>query len=149
MRKYELTINEKAFSIAVKSFSAKEAELEVNGKPYKVRVDEIISDSPMPLPASRRPAPGATAPRASAPTPAASAPTASGGAGSVTAPIPGLILEVHVKVGDTVTAGQGVLKMEAMKMENVINATVGGSVTAILVKPGDTVTQGQELMIVG
>jgi biotin carboxyl carrier protein len=66
----------------------------------------------------------------------------------VTAPIPGSILSVYVKVGDTVAAGEPLLKMEAMKMENEINARIGGTVTAVNVQEGDSVSQGQELVLV-
>jgi glutaconyl-CoA/methylmalonyl-CoA decarboxylase subunit gamma len=149
MRKYDLTINDKAFSVTVKSFSTEAAELEVNGATYRVRVDQIIADTRRPIP-TKRPA-GSTSPVRAA-GPAAAAPTAApvaGGAGSLTAPIPGQILAVFVKVGENVTAGQPVLKMEAMKMENVINAHVGGTVSAVQVAPGDAVSQGQELIIIG
>ncbi|MBT4091015.1 MAG: biotin/lipoyl-binding protein, partial [Deltaproteobacteria bacterium] len=65
------------------------------------------------------------------------------------APIPGSILEVLVKEGDQVEAGQTVVKMEAMKMENDINATSSGTIKSIQVSVGDAVSQGQALVEIG
>ena len=89
-----------------------------------------------------KPAPAAPAPVA-APAPAPSAPA---GAKTVTAPLPGTITKVTVKVGDTVNAGDTVLLMEAMKMENNITAEFGGTVKAILVDTGAQVQSGQALV---
>ncbi|MBR4129421.1 MAG: biotin/lipoyl-binding protein [Bacteroidaceae bacterium] len=89
-----------------------------------------------------KPAPAAPAPVA-APAPAPSAPA---GAKTVTAPLPGTITKVTVKVGDTVNAGDTVLLMEAMKMENNITAEFGGTVKAILVETGNQVQSGQALV---
>ena len=89
-----------------------------------------------------KPAPAAPAPVA-APAPAPAAPA---GAKTVTAPLPGTITKVTVKVGDTVNAGDTVLLMEAMKMENNITAEFGGTVKAILVETGNQVQSGQALV---
>ena len=74
------------------------------------------------------------------------APAAPAGAKTVTAPLPGTITKVTVKVGDTVNAGDTVLLMEAMKMENNITAEFGGTVKAILVETGNQVQSGQALV---
>ena len=78
--------------------------------------------------------------------PAPAAPAAPAGAKTVTAPLPGTITKVTVKVGDTVNAGDTVLLMEAMKMENNITAEFGGTVKAILVDTGAQVQSGQALV---
>ena len=92
------------------------------------------------------PAPKA-APAASAPVAApVSAPAPAAGAKTVTAPLPGSITKVSVKVGDTVAAGDTVLMMEAMKMENSITAEFAGTVKAVLCKEGDQVQSGQDLV---
>lgn len=62
------------------------------------------------------------------------------------APMPGLIVRVHVKPGDTVEAGQGVVVMEAMKMENELRTTSGGVVRNVLVQPGTAVEKGALLV---
>ena len=106
---------------------------------------EMVADvvaAPVAAPAPKAapaPAPAASAPVAAAPAPAA-------GAKTVTAPLPGSITKVSVKVGDTVAAGDTVLMMEAMKMENSITAEFAGTVKAILCKEGDQVQSGQALV---
>lgn len=88
-----------------------------------------------------KPAPVAPAPVA-APAPAA----APAGAKTVTAPLPGTITKINVMVGDSVGAGDTVLLMEAMKMENNITAEFAGTVKAILVESGNQVQSGQALV---
>ncbi len=69
--------------------------------------------------------------------------------GVIRAPMPGLVLRVAVAVGDTVSAGQGVLVLEAMKMENELKAAAPGVVTGILVQAGVAVEKGQPLVQMG
>lgn len=64
----------------------------------------------------------------------------------VTAPMPGMIVRVHVRVGETVSQGQGVIAMEAMKMENELRAATAGTVKAILVQAGQAVEKGTVLV---
>ncbi len=157
MQKYEVTINQKDYSVLVKKFTKEDAELEINGKTYSVKLDgpiQTISSggqqvvapaavAPLPIQA---PAPVAVnTQQPSAPQPVA----ATGGGDAVTAPIPGSVLEILVKVGDSVEAGQTVIKMEAMKMENDINATSSGTIKSIQVSVGDAVSQGQALVEIG
>ncbi|MGQ9559786.1 MAG: acetyl-CoA carboxylase biotin carboxyl carrier protein subunit [Candidatus Oleimicrobiaceae bacterium] len=69
--------------------------------------------------------------------------------GTLRAPMPGLIVEVRVKVGDVVQRGQGVLVMEAMKMENELRAPCPGRVKEVRVAPRETVEQDQILLVFG
>ncbi|MPN31879.1 2-oxoglutarate carboxylase large subunit [bioreactor metagenome] len=86
---------------------------------------------------------------APAPAPAAApAPAVPAGAGSITAPMPGKVLKILVAQGAAVTAGQLVIILEAMKMENEIFTTVAGSVSQICCKEGDTVSTGDTLLVV-
>ena len=106
---------------------------------------EMVADvvaAPVAAPAPK--AAPASAPVAAPVAPVAAAPAA--GAKSVTAPLPGSITKISVKVGDTVAAGDTVLMMEAMKMENSITAEFAGTVKAILCKEGDQVQSGQALV---
>lgn len=110
--------------------------IKVNGTQYQVEVDEISSGSD----AS---APQAAAPASNNATPAASAPA---GGYTVTAPMPGTILNVNVSVGDVVKRGQVLLILEAMKMENEIVAPVDGRVASINVDKGKSVNAGDVLV---
>jgi biotin carboxyl carrier protein len=148
MRKYELTLNGKSFCIELLDLGAEEATFDVNGREIAVTIDrvaEVFSHG------EENRTSGNYAPRSPAPAPPKNTPASASGAaepGRITAPIPGSILTVYVKVGDTVAAGEPLLKMEAMKMENEINARTGGTVTAVSVQEGDSVSQGQELVLV-
>jgi pyruvate carboxylase subunit B len=62
------------------------------------------------------------------------------------APMPGLIVRVNVQVGDQVQAGQGIVVMEAMKMENELRTTAAGKVKSVLAKPGTAVEKGALLV---
>ena len=149
MKKYELTIKGKKFDVEVKDFGGATAKVAVNGNEYDVDITykggEAVAFTPAaPRPAAARPA-AAPAPAA---TPAAS-PAGDVSGNNVVAPMPGLIMKVLVKVGDTVTAGQKVMTMEAMKMENDINSGTAGTVKAVLVKEGDNVKEHQPLVTIG
>ncbi len=113
--------------------------INVNGKSYEVLVEEITGGAPVAAPVAAAPA--------AAPAPVA-APAASGSAGavSVTAPMPGTVLSVKVKVGDSVKAGQAVAVLEAMKMENEIAAAQDGVIASVNVSQGDSVNTGDVLV---
>ncbi len=119
----------------------KEYTITVNGVAYDVTVDEKGNGGTSAAPAA--PAAKAAAPAAT-PVPAQKAPQA--GNISVTAPMPGKVLAVKVKVGDSVTSGAPVLVLEAMKMENDIVAPKDGKVVAVNVKAGDSVESGAVLV---
>ncbi len=133
---------------------AKQLKITVDGKTYDVVVEDVTEDAGStmyPQPGMRMAAPvSAPAPAAApAPAPAPAAAPAAAGAGDKVSPLGGVILEVSVKVGDAVTAGQQLAVIEAMKMKQVIASDHAGSVTAIHVKVGDTVDSGQPLMTIG
>lgn len=134
----------------------KKFNIKVNGTAYEVEVEELGSCGCGPAPKAAPPAPkAAPAPAAPAPAPAAPAPAAgpsvSAGAGEtpVAAPMPGKVLDVKVSVGQSVTEGQVVLILEAMKMQNEIPAPCAGTVKAINVSAGGTVNAGDQMIIIG
>lgn len=120
----------------------KRYNITVNGKAYDVAVEEIGADAAAPVAA----APAAPAP-APAAAPAAAAPVADGT--KVTAPMPGNVLDIKVNVGDTVTAGQAICVLEAMKMENDINAPVAGKILSINTTKGSQVDTGAVIAVIG
>ena len=144
MKKYELTIKGKKFDVEVKDFGGATAKVAVNGNEYDVDITYKGGEPVAFTPAAPRPA--AARPAAAAP---AAAPAGDVSGNNVVAPMPGLIMKVLVKVGDTVTAGQKVMTMEAMKMENDINSGTAGTVKAVLVKEGDNVKEHQPLVTIG
>lgn len=127
----------------------------LNGKVYEVEVEKgeavIQAEYEAALPAAPAAAPAApvAAPapvQAQAPTvPAASAPAASAGAGTVLSPLPGNINEIRFSAGQTVKAGDVVIILEAMKMENEIVAPKAGTLTKIHVQKGAVVNTGDPL----
>ena len=126
----------------------KKYNITVNGTTYAVEVEEL-GGAPSAAPVAAAPAapaaPAAAAPAAPAAAPKA-APAPAGGAGALTAPMPGTVLDIKVAEGAAVTAGQVVLILEAMKMENEITAPADGTVASIPVTKGASVNSGDTLM---
>lgn len=122
----------------------KRFNITVNGKAYDVAVEELDASSAPAAPAAAAPA------AAPAPAPAAPAAASAAGAGEkVTAPMPGTILDVKVAVGDSVTKGQVIMVLEAMKMENDIVASCDGKITSVLTSKGSSVNSGDALATIG
>ncbi|MBQ5967658.1 MAG: biotin/lipoyl-binding protein [Clostridiales bacterium] len=122
-------------------------KITLNGKAYEIEVEEISESEAKSASSEKAPvaAPVAKTAPAAAPAAKSSAVPVSGGAGSVNAPMPGTILRVNKNVGDSVNAGESVVVLEAMKMENDINSPKAGVVKALYVNKGDTVASGQVL----
>ena len=147
MKTYRFKINGNDYEVAINSVEGKNASVTVNGTAYQVELEEVPA-APVQAPVA---APAASAPAQSpAPAPAApAAPAAAAGSGkAVTSPLPGVIIAVKVNVGDKVKAGQEVAVLEAMKMENSIEATQDGTVTAINVAKGDSVLEGAPIVTI-
>ncbi len=118
--------------------------VEVNGKRFSVRL--WLPDAPG---GGGGASGGVGARRTPRPRQAASGSTGGAGDGVISAPMQGTIVKVLVTEGDEVEAGQGLLVLEAMKMENHINALGAGTVKEIRVGPGDTVGPGDVLLVIG
>lgn len=168
MGKYNFRINGQDYQVDVNSVEGGIADVTVNGTDYKVELADAV---PAPAQQAARPAPQTVSTGAPAVTPQATAPaaqtaaqapqataqaaqtaTASAPQGKgevVTAPLPGVILDIKVKVGDVVKAGQTVAVLEAMKMENEIEATASGTVTAVNAGKGDSVLEGAAIITIG
>lgn len=108
-------------------------KVNVNGTDYEITIELMDANAPAQAPAASAPA--------AAPAPA----QAPAGGETVTCPMPGSILAVNVNVGDTVSEGQVLMVLEAMKMENEIMAPCAGKITGINVTKGATVESGAVL----
>lgn len=130
----------------------KKYNINVNGKMYQVEVEEVGNfgaSNAAPV-AQSAPAPVA-APTAASPAPAPqAAPTSSGPvAGAMSAPMPGTILDIKVSVGQSVKAGDILIILEAMKMENEIVAPTDGKIVQIHTSKGSAVSTGDALITLG
>ena len=114
----------------------------VNGVAYNVTVEEGTGTAAASAPVAAAPT-AAPAPAAAPVAPAA--PAGAAGSVTVTAPMPGNILDVKVKAGDSVKAGDTLLILEAMKMENEISAPQDGTIASVNVRKGDVVNSGDLL----
>ncbi len=146
MNEYEYEINGRNYKVIVEDvLDGDSAVLQVNGETYQV---SILSQPAQAAPSAAPQAAATASPVAAPPPKAAPKPAApsAGGGGAVTAPMPGTVLKILVNVGDAVTAGQTVMVIEAMKMENEIKANSTGNVSKILVSSGDNVAAGAPLI---
>ena len=161
MKEYKYKINGNEYNVAIIDLEGDKAAVEVNGVSYQVDILTEGYTAPAPRPAAKpaaAPAPApAAAPAAPAPAPQPIAPAApaaepaapAGKGTAVQSPLPGVILDIKVAVGDQVKAGQTVAILEAMKMENNINAECDGVITAIKVSKGDNILEGSDIVIIG
>ena len=132
--KYKITLNDRVYEVEVERGVAQVTN----------EYDYVAPAAPAPVAVA---APVAAAPVA-APK-AAPAPVAAAAGEKVSAPMPGTILNVLVKVGDTVTEGQNLMVLEAMKMENEMLAPKAGKVVQIAVTKGQSVATGELLAVIG
>ena len=142
MKEYKYTIDGNKYEVAVNEVNDTTAKVTVNGTEYTVEWEKPVEEKPVVKVQPVTAKPVATA--APAATPAAA--PVSGNA--IKTPLPGVIIDVKVKVGDTVKKGDTVVVLEAMKMENNINAPKDGVVKSILVNKGDSVSEGTDLLVI-
>jgi biotin carboxyl carrier protein len=150
--KYNFEINQKNFDVTISGITGNTASVLVNGQPYNVRIGDPSKTSAQQTAAQS----GVTAQATTTPMPIQSQKTevsfshvVQSQGEPILAPIPGLIMEVRVKVGDAVSAGQIVSILEAMKMENSLTTHVSGTVKEIRVEKGSEVSTGDVILIVG
>lgn len=141
-KQLRVIVNGKPFEVEVGEFFGGGTELKVNGTTYTVDIEDAGGSVPQPVSKASvaAPAPVKSAPAAA---PAASVAIASAGATDVvSAPMPGVILDISVKVGDKVTVGQPVCALEAMKMKNILRSPREGTVASVEVNEGQRVPFG-------
>jgi len=146
MKKFKFTINGNIYETEVLNIEDNVAEIEVNGTLYKVEVDKTMKTTKTPKLVRQVAVPSTDSHPSVAKT---SSPEGPKGAGSIKSPLPGVILEMFVREGDMVKMGQKLLMLEAMKMENNIEADKAGKVVSILKHKGDNVMEGDVLIIIG
>lgn len=145
MKEYKYKINGNIYKVGIGDIENGVAEVEVNGTPYKVELEQKAA--PTIKVATTKPA---AAPRTATGEKVIAKPAAKAAAGGspVKAPLPGVVLDINVAVGQEVKASDTVVTLEAMKMENAIKAGVDGKVSAINVAKGDSVLEGAVLLTI-
>ncbi|MFR9620642.1 MAG: biotin/lipoyl-containing protein [Rikenellaceae bacterium] len=145
-----MKINGNSYVVAVDVDTETSALVVVNGTKYQVeledaKVKKVVVGKPQvaAVPASH-PVQNLASPSNSKPSAAAA-----GGGNVVTSPLPGVILDIKVAVGDTVSAGQTLVVLEAMKMENNVDSAYSGVVKSIQTRCGDSVLEGDALITIG
>ena len=151
MKQYKYKIDGSQYDVTIKEINGQTATLVVNGITFDVQM-LVTPLTEGDLPEVSTATAATAAPASAAPAPQAeAAPSAVGAAGEGTpikAPLPGVIVGVNVSVGDAVKKGQTLVVLEAMKMENNINAEADGTITGLCVKKGDSVMEGTVLVTI-
>jgi glutaconyl-CoA/methylmalonyl-CoA decarboxylase subunit gamma len=135
MKKFEFTIRGNKYDVKVKSLEDNIAKVEVNGSSYEVTLHQEIKTTKTPKLVRSQPIP--TKEKSLAP---------ATGLSKVVAPLPGIIIKILIKEGDTAKLGDTLFILEAMKMENNILAEKAGVIHALKVKEGDAVMQGDQIL---
>ena len=135
MKKFKFKIRGNKYEATINNFENNIVDIEVNGTSYKVEIEKEVVTAKTPRLV-----------RAKVQTKDEDANIKSKVRNLVKAPLPGTIFKLSMKVGDDVNVGDTLLIMEAMKMENNIQAEVGGKIKSIMVAEGDAVLQDDILM---
>jgi len=135
MKKFKFKIRGNNYSTVIKSFEKNIVEIEVNGTSYKVEIEQEVVSAKTPKLV-----------RSTVPTKKSDANIKKHSVILVKAPLPGTIFKLTSKIGDEVKIGDTLLIMEAMKMENNIQAELAGKIKSIMIAEGDTVLQDDILM---
>lgn len=160
MKEYKYKINGNEYNVAIIDIDENTAAVEVNGVSYKVDIlsDDVVYSSRKIIPSNNsetsKPNEEFTPNKEINNTKVEEVkkedtPNASVKGKAIQSPLPGVIIDVKVKVGDNVKAGQTVAILEAMKMENAINAETDGVVTGVKVNKGDSILEGSDIVIIG
>lgn len=150
MKKYQYKVQGVDYDVEIEEVEGNIAKVNVNGIPFEVELKQPIKPtSSLNKVKVEAPKPVAKAPAAAPAAAPATTPAPAGAGTAIKSPLPGTITDVKVNVGDKVNAGDVVLVLEAMKMQNNIESETTGTVTSIAVKPGDSVMEGSVLLTIG
>lgn len=147
MKEYKYKVKGAEYTVKINEVEGNMAQVEVNGIPFEVELDRPMHLTHKPVIRPVAHVHNGPITPAAAPAPQAEVPAGNGAA--VRAPLPGTVNAVAVTVGQAVKKGQVVVVLEAMKMENNINAECDGTVTAVHVGKGDSVREGAILVTIG
>lgn len=142
MKEYKYKINGNSYKVIINNIEDNIASIEVNGTPYEVEMETKKQVAIHPV---QRAEP---APKTKEGQPVVSKPEHKTKKSGVKAPLPGTILDIKVKVGDTVQRGDTIIILEAMKMENNITADKDGVIVEILVQKDESVLEGTDLVMI-
>ena len=146
MKRYKFKINGNSYDVKIDSIEENHAVVDVNGVSYEVELEKKSTVIKTPKLVRSVAVPTTDSSAATAKT---SSPSAPKGGGTIKSPLPGVILKLHVKVGDVVNLSQELVTLEAMKMENSIQADKAGVVQVIHFNTGDSVMEGDVLLTIG
>lgn len=153
MAKYQYTVKGVDYEVEIQDIEGNIANVTVNGIPFEVEMKQPVKAGKQKVKlseerrAERRVKSEESNSSSASAASTSSAPTAAAGK-PVVAPLPGTINEIKVKVGDKVNAGDTVVILEAMKMQNNIEAETSGTITSINVNKGDAVMEGDTLVTI-
>lgn len=142
MKQYKYTINGNKYEVAIGNIIDNVATLTVNGEEFKVEMEKQAE------PEKKKPVVRPAAAAAESAAPATEGGAAVNKANALKAPLPGVITDILVEVGQEVEAGQNVVVLEAMKMANNLQAEKAGKVTAICVQVGQSVMEDEALVVI-
>ena len=146
MKKFKFNIHGNQYEVDIQNIDDNIAQIEVNGTMYEVEVDKTLQPIKTPKLMRSVAVPSTESSPSIAKT---SSPGGPKGGGNIKAPLPGVILSIHVSIGDQIKLGQKLITLEAMKMENNINSDKEGAVKAIKFSKGDSVMEGDILIVIG
>ena len=141
MKDFKFKINDNDYKVQIINVEDNIASVEVNGTLYNVEMEIPLQQ--------RRPVHKAPAIQQHQQDVIASSTPTTSGASPLKTPLPGTILDIVVAVGDTVKKGEKLIVLEAMKMENSIEAHRDGKIINIKVNRGDSVLEGDVLLTIG
>jgi len=146
MKNFKFKINGNQYNVDIQGIENNILHVEVNGSVYQVEVEKSLQHTKTPKLLRSVAVPSTDSTPSTTKTHSPGTPK---GSGSIKAPLPGVILNIHVQVGDLIIIGQKLITLEAMKMENNINSDKEGKVTDIKFKNGDSVMEGDILIVIG
>ncbi|MBR1769177.1 MAG: acetyl-CoA carboxylase biotin carboxyl carrier protein subunit [Bacteroidales bacterium] len=145
MKTYKFKINNKEYSVEIKNADGNTLDMSVNGRSYTVETLQEKEDLQKPITSPKQSESRSELPPAA---PQERPKQNNAGTGAVKSPLPGTVLDVFVSVGDSVTTGQKLVLLEAMKMENQIDADRGGIIKSVNVRKGDVIMEGDVLVTI-